>query len=481
MREPVLTINTDLIWISALGLITLVAAVYMSTNNIFMIIVIPLALIAASIFLTYDEHCLAAAVIILPFSSSLLLRAQLLPLPGARIINILLLLLLVGFLLNRKLDFKGLKLGAFFYAGSILLFLIAILRTSHVADYAMQFWFEDYELFKFFLSHGLIPLLATIPFLMIIGRVRTEEETYRVIYYLALSMILLAVTIIAIYIVEVPSGSEFYITREIIGRHLGLHGNNLADFIIIGFPLILAMAMIPKNRYQKIYFLGASLSLIAATLIYSRSAYGTILLSIPAIIALTRWNRLMIPLISLLIMAVILMPGVIDRAVTGLEEGEHDIITAGRTDFIWHPTLDELRERVSTTPMKVVFGHGRYGIMDLQAYRNQRILQTTHPHNMYLDTLLDTGAAGLLFYISIIAYVLIGLIKVFYQQKIKGLTSELHITAGLLVAIISFMIRGASDSFLLPHLTNPYFYTVMAISFVVINRNKYIQDPVRGE
>jgi len=481
MKGSTFTINTDLLWICALGIFTLAAAVYMATHSIYMIILIPAALIIASLLLTYDEPCLAAAIIILPFASSLLLRMQLLPLPGARIINILLVLLLIGYLLNRKLNFKGFKAGVLFYAGSITLFIIAILRSGHVSDYALQFWLEDYQLFKFFLSHGLIPLLITIPFLMIIGRIRTEEETQRVAYYLALSVILLAAAIIGIYIVEVPAGSEFYTTRTIIGFYLGMHGNNLADFIIVGFPLMLAMAMIPNSRYQKIFFLGASLALVAATLIYSRTAYLTILLSIPAILALTRWNRLIIPFIALLVMVIVLMPGVTERAVTGLEEGEHDIITAGRIDYIWQPALIELRERVSTNPMQISFGLGRYGIMDLQAYRNQRMLQTTHAHNMYLDTMLDIGAAGLLFYISMIAYVLDGLIKAFYRQKKKGRNSELYITAGLLVAITSFLVRGASDSFLLPHLTNSYFYTVMAISFVVLNRDTVMQKKERGE
>jgi len=272
-----------------------------------------------------------------------------------------------------------------------------------------------------------------------------------------------------IYLFVVPSGSDYSTVREIIGiMHFGMHGNNLADFIIIGFPLMLSMSLDPNKDNKVWFYIATILLLLATTLIYSRSAYATILLSIPIIILLTQKYRLMIPLIVLLVMLITIMPGVLERAVIGLEDGEHDIITAGRTGEIWMPVLREWQEQFSTAPMKAIIGYGSYGMLDFQAFKNQRIHFTTHPHNMYLDTLINTGIFGLLFYMILIGYVIVKLVKVLYWRVKRESDEARHLVIGLLVAIISFMIRGLSDSFLLPHLTNSYFYVVMAIAFVVI-------------
>lgn len=482
MGRRIISVNPDIIWISALGIVTLLLAVMLARQTPVMIAVIPLALIVASMILTNDGLCLATAILVLPLSASIPLSFYLLPTPGFKINNILLFLLLIGFLLNRKLNLSGMKLAAFFYIGSLLLLIIAIIRADHVASFALYLWNESYEPVKFFLSRGLIPLLTSIPFLMIIGRIRTHEEIHRVAYYLALSMSLFAIVIIGIYFIKVPSGSDFSTVRNVIGlENLGMHGNNLADFIIVGFPLMFSMALLPAGRYQKWFYQAAILSLLAATLIYSRTAYATILLSIPVIMFLTRRYRLTIPFLALLIIVIIIVPGVMERAVTGLENGEYDVITAGRTDEIWRPVLKEWQEQVKTAPLKVVFGHGRYGILDLQTFKNQRMFYTTHPHNMYLDTLMDTGLVGLFFYLAVIGFVTVRLIQTLYRRIIRGRNEEIHLTAGLLVAIFCFLIRGTTDSFLLPHLTNSYFYIIMALAFVVLWQEKVTQELEGGK
>ncbi len=480
MRSRTIKFNPDLIWISALVTFTLIAAVALSRQDPLMIIFIPAALIVASLILTSDELCLAAMIVVLPISASIVLATQFLPLPGARISNILIVLLLVGFLLNQKLNFTGFKAAAIFYSGSLLLLIMAIVRADHVAGYAVEFWMESYEPVKFFLSHALIPLLTTIPFLMIIGRVRTEEEICRVIYYMAISLSLFALLIIGVYFFIVPFGSDFSITREIIGVYLGMHGNNLADFIIVGFPLLLSLALASNGRYRMWFYLASALSLIAAAVIYSRTAYGVILFSILAIVIMTRRYKIMIPFLIMLVLIVVITPGVGDRALTGLAEGEIDLITAGRVDTIWRPVVGEWRERITLDPLKAIFGYGRYGIIDLQVFRNRQMFLTNHPHNMYLDTLIDSGIVGLLFYLIVIGYVVVRLIKVFLRRKKRGQTVEIHLATGLLVALLSFLARGMAGSYLLPHLSNSFFYLVMAIAFVMLRQEELTQQAEGG-
>ena len=476
MRSRTIRINPDLVWISALGVLALVAAVVLSRQNPVMVVFIPAALIVACLFLTNDELCLAAMIMVLPLAASVLMATQFIPVPGARINNLLFLLLLAGFLLNRKLDFTGMQLAVFFYAGSLLFLITAIVRTEHVAGYAVEFWMESYDPVKFFLSHGLIPMLTTIPFLMIISRIRTQEEIQRVVHYVALSVGLFAAVIIGIYFIAVPFGSDFFTTREIIGQYLGMHGNNLADFIIVGFPLILSLALVSRGVYKKWLYLAVFMALIAVAIIYSRMAYGVILVSIIAVMVITRQHKKMIPLFILLVLIIIIVPGVAERALTGLAEGEMDLITAGRTDRIWRPILGEWWERAASEPLKVIFGYGRYGIIDLQVFKNHRMFLTNHAHNMFLDTLVDTGVAGLLFYLSFIGYVVVRLGKALLRRLKSGNAVEIHLAAGIFVAILGFIARGMTDSVLLPHLTNSYFYIVMALSFVLLRQEKLVRE-----
>ncbi len=473
-------INPDMIWISFLGIAALTATVLLSEQSLLMIVLIPAALIVASLILTNGELCLATAILFLPFFTSALFYIYLLPMPGASLNHILLLMLLIGFLLNKKLNLSDVKLAAFFYLGSLLLLIIAVFRADHVASYSIYRWGEVYQPFRFFLRHGFIPLLTSVTFLMIIGCIRSKAEILRTTYYMALSMNLFALIIIGIYFLDVPFGSDFRTARYIIGEHLGLHGNNMADFIIAGFPLMLSMALRPNGRYQKWFYAATALTIAAATLIYSRSAYATILLSFPAIMFLTRRFRLVIPLLVFLVLVVVMMPGVIERAVTGLDQGDVYEITAGRTDTIWNPIWKEWRERFTTAPLKVVFGSGRYGVLDLEVFKNQQMYSTSHAHNMYLDTLMDVGIIGLLFYLVMITCVLVQLMQALYRQIKQRRDEDFHIAAGLLVGIVSFLIRGMTDSFLLPHRVNCYFYIVMAISFVVIRQEQFLRETEGG-
>ncbi|MEN1760650.1 O-antigen ligase family protein [Anoxynatronum sibiricum] len=475
----------DLLWVGGLSTMALLAAVMMAAQSPYMIVMIPGALLLAALLLSSDTLCLAAVIPVLPLSASTLFTAQLLPVPGARINNILLLLLLLGFLLNRKPDFRELRPAAVFYAGSLLLLTAAIFRTGHVAGFAREFWQESYSPVKFFLSHGLIPLLTSIPFLMIAGSIRQGKEIRRVLFYLALSMSLFSGVIVGTWVLKVPPGADFSTVRDIIGLEtLGMHGNNLADFIIVGFPLMLAMALVPRGKYRRWFYVAAALSLVAATLIYSRTAYAMILLSIAAIVMLTRQYRLILPVVVLVVLVAVAMPGVTERALTGLEGGERNVITAGRTDEIWRPVMREWRQRTATHPWQTLAGYGRYGIMDFQTFRNGRMLRVTHSHNMFLDTLVDTGIIGLAFYLGFLGYVLTGLLRAFYRRRRSGSIEELHVAAGLLTSLGCFLGRGLTDSFLLPQLTNAYFYMVMALAFVIIGQEKkqrFLESTARGE
>jgi O-antigen ligase len=465
-----MTNRLDIQWIGFLIFAALLGGVLLSMRSPLMIVLIPTAFIAAVLLLNDAKLSLFLTVMILPLLGTTVMSANILPVPGAKASNLILFIALVGFLLNTKINLFEVKPAAFFYFGSLLLLLTAVLRADHVAPYSMYFWEEAYTPAKFFLSNMIVPGLRSIPFIMIIVMVRHRSQIDRLAKYLAFSMLLFSATIITIYMIRVPGSTDFQTARDTIAVYLGMHGNNMADFFLVGIPFMFALSLDKQNPHRKLLLLAAVVSLTATTITYSRAAYFIIIVAVFLVILMTKKYRLFIPVIVIGILIATLMPSVVDRALTGFETGEIEEITAGRTSMIWRGIARETGSNLMNAPEKLILGYGRFGYMATDDFRNMRVLRVTHAHNMYLDTLMDTGVVGLLFYLYFFAWIILKLVRMFFNQRHS--TSHpnrgRYLVTGLLVAILSFLARGMVGSVLLPQLTNVYLYIILAITFVVI-------------
>ena len=86
---------------------------------------------------------------------------------------------------------------------------------------------------------------------------------------------------------------------------------------------------------------------------------------------------------------VVLLPGAVyDRVTTGFGSSlDRDLVSAGRIDEIWLPLLPE----VLRSP---IYGQGTWSILWSEAMRQGAgitIAPVGHPHNAYLQALLDMG------------------------------------------------------------------------------------------
>ena len=83
--------------------------------------------------------------------------------------------------------------------------------------------------------------------------------------------------------------------------------------------------------------------------------------------------------------------GVGSADVAGDEQHDLEVITAGRTTDLWPPVIAQIWE----SPL---FGYGRLGLVRTPAYRvieKSTRSRPSHPHNAYLEMLLDSGLVGL--------------------------------------------------------------------------------------
>ena len=161
---------------------------------------------------------------------------------------------------------------------------------------------------------------------------------------------------------------------------------------------------------------------------------------------------------------------IIERALTGFANNDVSAISAGRVDQIWIPLLEEFLNQ----PVKLLIGIGRYAVMGTTVFKNGAILQVGHAHSMYLDTLLDAGLIGLVFFLVSFFHFLKKFIS---THKYIGEQLHLDIMIGIEISIVAFLIRGVTDSFFFPALTNAFLWINLGIgtSIVYLYRSKGIK------
>jgi hypothetical protein len=179
-------------------------------------------------------------------------------------------------------------------------------------------------------------------------------------------------------------------SREFLSA-LGMHANELGRVFVIAYALLLfSWAAAGQAGWRLALFASMGLVIAALVLTFSRGAFaGFILVNLLFLV----WHRsartLVLFGLAVLIMLFALPAALYERALTGAGEGLN-AISSGRIEGLWLPLLPE----VMRSP---IYGSGLGSIMWSEPMREgggANVLQVTHPHNAYLEALLDMGALG---------------------------------------------------------------------------------------
>jgi O-antigen ligase len=153
-------------------------------------------------------------------------------------------------------------------------------------------------------------------------------------------------------------------------------------------------------------------------------------------LCLFRWRRylLAIPLVVILIISV--LPGVWERMFEGFGNDEVDeyAVTAGR-NIAWPFIISKIDEAP-------IFGFGRNAMVrtGLTAFLlDEYGEEFPHPHNAYLEMLLDNGWVGLLLVLPFYLVILARSLSLFARSSIP-----LHITAGGVASALVLALLVAS-------------------------------------
>ncbi len=351
-----------------------------------------------------------------------------------------------------------------------LMIILIVIAGLQSIPYARSVWpTHNFDYWKlagnyYWLSYAInnivTPILQFLPLILIAALVQTEKHIVQLVKSLIVSLFIFSSFIILVHILVVPDKTNFEVVRATIGLYFHSHGNSIANFYVIGYPLLLAYFMEKKNVFTAATLI---LSVIGIMLLYSRTAYAIVIISTFLFMIKSGRSRFLPHSIFLLILFIVLAPNtVIDRAMTGI--GSYDYtalasgedITAGRMMNIWEPTMREL----SSEPRVVALGGGKFYFQEMNP-----TLAFKEAHNSYLDMVLKTGLIGLtfmLYYFGRLSYI-------YYEMSHRSLDKmSRSLFDGVLVSVAAYMIRGITDGSFLPELNNLYIWIVLGLGIAMV-------------
>lgn len=341
-----------------------------------------------------------ALMLVFPLTSTYFFPRKLLGVTGLNPFNAIFLLTLASFALYRLFA----RRAALAPLPSIAIFwplVVALVGATAIGTRSVHlvpaFYHLNADIFSTkpeYVRDVLIKPLLTLIFVFLIGAgvARSRRMVPWVWASLAGGSALAVLILIFVVLSGVSLGAMSQATARTFLSPTGLHANELGVALVPVFTVALFLIPAVRGVRARAAAIGfATLALVAVALTFSRAAFLAVLL-VSAIFAVRR-RRADLVLLTLLVVAagVLLAPDAIkNRALLGLDSlwsgpsvSSADPLTAGRVNGIWVPLWPDAQAHA-------VFGNGIHSTMWSAAARSGWVL-ATHPHNAYLQLLMDYG------------------------------------------------------------------------------------------
>jgi O-antigen ligase len=309
------------------------------------------------------------------------------------------------------------------------------------------------------------PLLIVIFALLVGAAVSRSEKPEKFLIptlisiWVVCSMVIVFVYQSGVSLTELASSTS----REFLSA-LGMHANELGRMYEVSYALLLfTWAESKESKLKFALFASMAPVVVALMLTFSRGAFlGFIVVNVLFLL----WRRNLKALIcGALLAAVVLLllpSAVYDRVTTGFGHGfgsGTNMISAGRIEYLWLPLLPDV-------PRSPIYGHGLGSMLWSDAMRTGAgvtILAAGHPHNAYLQALLDMGAAGLILVCAYFVHVWKGLRALSVDPDLSPTLRGFYLgaAAGLVALSISYL----TDSSLLPRAEQTFLWLAIGMMY----------------
>jgi O-antigen ligase len=394
-------------------------------------------------------------ILLLPISRSYVFPHTMLGITGLNPFNLLLVGTLGSFLLHGLFDGS---LRRFVPRPLLWLYIVPILIAgvmgSRHLDEIPPYLFKglvDFDNVTGYFRDLMVKPLVMVIFAMLVGAAASRSEKPEKFLIPTLISMWVMVALVFVFVLlhglslrEMASSES----REFLSA-LGMHANELGRLYAAAYALLLFTWVESKSPGFRLALL-ASMALVTVALVltFSRGAFlGFILVNV--LFLLWRRNAKTLILFGLLAAAVFLLlpDAVYDRVTTGFGRGYGSgsvAISAGRIEYIWLPLLPEI-------PRSPIYGHGLGSILWSEAMRRGAgvtMLAVGHPHNAYLQALLDMGIAGLILLCAYFVHVWKGFRALSVDPALSPTLRGFYL--GAAAGLASLLISYVTDSSLRP-------------------------------
>jgi hypothetical protein len=406
-------------------------------------------------------------IVLLPISGSYVFPHAMLGITGLNPFNLLLAGTLGSYLLHGLFDGS---IRHFMPRPLLWLYVVPIviagaLGSRHVGDIAPVFFLAEeldfYDAGSYLRDLVAKPLLMVVSALLVGAAVSKSEKPEKFLIPMLLSIWAMgSIAIGYFYLQGVALGEIASSTSRQFLSALGMHANELGRLYAVAYALLLfTWAESRESGFRMVLLASMGLVVVALILTFSRGAFfGFIVVNL--LFLLWRRNAKTLLFLGLLAaVAVFLLPGAVyDRVTTGFGSGLN-AISAGRIDGLWLPLLPEIWR-------SPIYGNGLVSIVWSDAMRlggGTYVLPATHPHNAYLETILDMGIAGMILIAAYFAHVWKGLRALSVDPALSPALRGFYL--GAVAGLASFLIAGVTDSSFKPKTEQSFLWLAIGMMY----------------
>jgi O-antigen ligase len=189
------------------------------------------------------------------------------------------------------------------------------------------------------------------------------------------------------YIIGGGGGEEEYREgRNLISTSLGYHANQIGA---VGTYILAILLTSRDKEWAKLRYLAIGAALLIVVISFSRAAYiTTLVLAMFVFFTLKSKEKIVMVGMGTLVIA-LFSAQVLNRINYGVDDDgagpvNLDAISAGRIDGLWGPLVPHMLDNI-------VLGSGVHGLLKAGSIS---MGMPGHPHNAYLEVILDSGLVG---------------------------------------------------------------------------------------
>jgi O-antigen ligase len=357
---------------------------------------VSLALIACIAILVDYRIGPVLLILMLPVSYTAVFPHQLMGITGLNPVNVLIVGTLAAYILRGRMEnVRALVPLPLLWMYVLPIVVGGLLGMDNVDDISPSF--HETLAIEFFTPMGYLRDMVVKPMLLVVGSVLVAaavakaDKPERFITAIALSAVALAFVEFAFLLVsQVHLGMLASPKARTFFSGISMHANTLGRIFVTAYALLLFVWWEARRPSVKMaLFVALGILSFAILFTFSRNAWLGFFV-VNGLFLMWKFNakKLVLALGGLVVAAVLAPEYVYRRLTYGFDTGDANVVSAGRVDGIWLPLLPE----VWKSPL---WGNGLGSTMWSTPMEQGAMELVGHPHNAFLESLLDVGIIGL--------------------------------------------------------------------------------------